>query len=94
VTAIAVGQPWSEAKAVAQRAGYELHDAAGLQMAPTPDGFYLDLPNHRGLLVFRDKAANSVSGLSWVEAWDGPKGLREYHAVQTFGVPPAAPDAR
>ncbi len=85
---IAVGQPWPEAVAVA-RAGYELEDASQLAMAGTPEGFYVNLPGGRGLIVYRDGRRDAVESMQWVENWPGPKRLRVYHAVRSFDVPPA-----
>jgi hypothetical protein len=91
---IAAGQPWAQAKAVATRAGYELHDASQLAMDPTPDGFYIDMPGRRGLLVYRDPRRDVVESMEWVENWPGPKKPRVHHDVQAFQVPPADPAAR
>src|SRR4051794_35479267 len=60
---IAVGQAWQQATDVARRGGYKLHDAADLAMTPTPDGFYLDLPGQRGLIVLRDPASQTVKSV-------------------------------
>jgi hypothetical protein len=90
---IAVGQEWSDARGTATRAGYPLHDASGLAMEPTPDGFYIDLPGGRGLLVFRNPRTNRVRALKWVENWDGPKASRIEHDVESFDVPPPDPTA-
>ena len=98
-TSIAVGQPWSDATAGAILAGYELHDASQLAMDPAPDGFYIDMPGRRGLLVTRDRTRNgdgdgdgdgdAVRSVTWIENWPGPKGPRVYHGVQSYAVPPA-----
>jgi hypothetical protein len=93
-TAIAVGQPWAQARTVAIRAGYELHDASQLAMDPTPDGFYIDMPGRRGLLVYRDPRRDVVKSMEWVENWPGPKAPRVYHDTRSFDVPPADPAAR
>jgi hypothetical protein len=90
---IAVGQPWAQAKAVATRAGYERHDASGLAMDPTPDGFYINMPDRRGLIVYREARRDVVESLEWVENWPGPKAPRIYHDTQSFQVPPADPAA-
>lgn len=92
-TTISVGQPWPEATAVARRAGYRLHDASQLAMDPAPDGFYMDMPGGRGLVVFRDPRENVVRSVQWVENWEGPKAARVHHGVQSFEVPPADPTA-
>lgn len=86
---IAIGQPWPEATAAARRAGYELHDAGQLAMAPPAVGFTIDLPGGRGLIVFRDVRADSVAAVQWIENWPGPKAARVYHDVRSFDVPPA-----
>lgn len=91
---IAVGQPWPRAQAAARRAGYEMHDASQLAVLPPPDGFYIDLPGRRGLLVFRDSRRDVVNSMEWVENWKGPKSFRVYHRVASFDVPPADPAAR
>lgn len=93
-TTISVGQPWPQAKAVATRAGYELGDASQLAMDPTPDGFYINMPGRRGLLVYRDPRRDIVESMEWVENWPGPKEPRVYHDVQSFEVPLADPAAR
>jgi len=93
-TTVAVGQRWSEAKAAAVRAGYELHDAAQLAMLPTPDGFYIDLSGRHGLLVFRDPRRGVVDSMAWVENWDGPKKFRVYHQLRSFEIPLSDPAAR
>jgi len=93
-TAIAVGQPWARAKGIAARAGYELHDASQLAMEPTPDGFYIDMPGRRGLIVYRDPDRDEVASMTWVENWPGPKKPRVYHDVPSFEVPPADPAMR
>jgi hypothetical protein len=89
-TTIAVAQPWPQARAVALSAGYELGDASQIAMVPAPDGFYIDMPGRRGLLVFRDPRRNVVKRTEWVENWPGPKAPRVYHDVQSFNIPPAA----
>ena len=85
-TTISVGQPWSQAKRVAVRADYELHDASLLAMIPTPDGFYVNMLGERGLLVFRDPRRDVVASIEWVENWDRPKKFRVYHQVESFEV--------
>jgi hypothetical protein len=94
ITTISVGQSWSQAKGVAVRAGYELRDASQLAMDPTPDGFYINVPGRRGLLVYRDPRRDVVESMEWVENWPGPKQPRVYHDVASFDVPPADPAAR
>ena len=42
---ITIGQQFNTARESAKSCGYELHDASQLAMFPTPDGFYLDLPD-------------------------------------------------
>lgn len=88
-TVIFVGQPWVEAVAVAQRAGYDLENVSGLAMDPTPDGFYLNMPAKRGLIVYRNARENAVRSMESVENWPGPKKFRIYHAVQSFDLPAA-----
>jgi hypothetical protein len=81
---IAVGQPWATAQQIARDAGYSAHDAATLANDPPTDGFYLNLPGDRGLIIHRDGHSNSVSALDFVDNWPGPIGLREYHKVKSF----------
>jgi hypothetical protein len=87
MSTIAVGQPWSRARGVASHAGYELHDASQLDAQPTPDGFYIDMSDRRGLLVYRDARSDVVKSMEWVENWDGPKKFRVHHEVRSFDVP-------
>jgi hypothetical protein len=47
-----------------------------LAMEPQPDGFYVDLPGQRGLIVFRDPQRDAVRSMLWVENWPGPKVYR------------------
>jgi hypothetical protein len=91
---IVVGQAWPHAVAAAQGAGYTPHDASQLATDPTLDGFYLDLPGRRGLIVCRDPRAKTVSSLDLVENWDGGKAGRVYHDVRSFDLPPAPGRAR
>ena len=91
---IFVGQPWGQAQAVARRAGYALHDASHLDMGPTQGGFYIDMPNRRGLIVFRDSRLDVVDSMKWVENWHGPKAYVIYHDVPSIEVPTANPAAR
>ena len=88
-TTISVGQEWPQARAVARRAGYDLHDAARLATSSTLDGFYVDMPGRRGLLVIRDARRNAVKRIEWIENWPAPKADRVYHEVESFDVPPA-----
>ena len=90
--AIAVGQPWPHAERVARRAGYALHDASELAIVPRPDGFYINMPGNRGLLVHRDRRRQLVESLVSVENWDGPKQARVYRQERSFRVPPAEPE--
>ena len=90
---ISVGQRWSEATGVARRAGYQLEDASQLAMDPAPDGFYVNMPGKRGLIVYRDARTNTVKSMEWVENWPGPKAPRVYHDVRSFDVPSADPAA-
>jgi hypothetical protein len=90
---ILVGQPWPQAQRVARRAGYQLHDLSQLAMVPTPDGYYLDMPGRRGLLIFRDPLRDVVMSMAWVENWDGPKAHRVLHDVASFDVPPTDSDS-
>jgi hypothetical protein len=90
---IAVDQPWGEAEDAARRQGYALHDASLLAMAPTPDGFNISMPGGRGLIVFRDRATQTVHSMLVVENW-AEKGLRRYYGVPSVDVPPADADGR
>ena len=86
---IAVGQSWQAATDVAKRAGYKLHNASELAMSPTPDGFYLDLPAQRGLIVLRNPENQTVKSVEWISQWNGAKSARVFHKVRSVRVPPA-----
>jgi hypothetical protein len=68
----AVGQQWSAAIASVEPAGYPLRDAGAVQTAPQMDGFYLDRPGNRGLVVDRWPGTESVSLLETIDDWTGP----------------------
>lgn len=91
---IAIGQAWGEAEDVARSQGYELHDASHLAVQPTPDGFVINMPASRGLIVLREPRTQTVSVMLMVENWGGSKAVREYHSVDSFQVPPAGPDGK
>ena len=91
---LVVGQPWAEARAVAARAGYELHDASQLDMNPTPDGFYIDMPGQRGLVVYRDSRRDVVRLIDEIDNWPGPKVGRVHHDMRSFDLPLAGPGSR
>ncbi len=86
---LAVGQRWADAQALASRAGYQLHDAAGLAWQPTIDGYYISLAGDRDLIVFRNAFDDTVVGLTLVENASKPKSERALHSHESFKVPPA-----
>ena len=94
IRTIAVGQPWSQATGVAAGAGYVLHDAGELAISPKPEGFSIELPGGRGLLVLRDPRGDVVQSIESIANADGPKKLRVYRAVRSFDLPPAGAAAR
>ena len=87
---VTVGQPWAAATAAAARAGFPTHDAAGLETVPAVDGFTVDLPDDRGLIVRRSPATNAVERIDWVEHWLASKAARVYHDVPAFELRPAS----
>ena len=93
---IYVDQQWHEAIAIARRLGYELHDASQLAKLPSvpQEGFYIELPGQRGLIVFVDGWRDTVKSMKWEENWPGPKANRIDHEVEWFDVPPAEKVAR
>jgi hypothetical protein len=78
---LSIGEDWGDAKDAAAGAGFSLRDASGLEVLPTPDGFYLDLPDHAGLLVLRNTRTDQVASIVWIENFDGPKAFRVGHPV-------------
>jgi hypothetical protein len=81
---ISVGEDWSDAKDAATAAGCKLNNAAGLEILPAPDGFYLNLPDHHGLVVLRDGKADKVAAIDWIENFDGPKSFRIGHPIESY----------
>ena len=82
------GQRWGDAETVARAAGYRLNDARALAWAsPGPDGdvgvdgFYVALPGDTMLIVFRDRARDSVGQLVLQGNVSKPKSLRTYPPV-------------
>ena len=82
------GQRWRDAEAVARAAGYRLNDARDLEWASAgPDGdvgverFYVALPGDTRLIVFRDRARDSVAQLLLHGNASQPKSLRTYPPV-------------
>jgi hypothetical protein len=84
---ISVGQSWADAATVARANGYELNDASHLEYMPPQDGFYLDLPGNRGLLVCRRPGGTAVSSIDAIDRWDGPKAFRVHHELPRFAIP-------
>jgi hypothetical protein len=81
---LSIGEDWDAAKDAAAVAGFGLNDAAGLEILPPPDGFYLNLPDHAGLLVLRNARTDKVASIVWIENFDGPKAFRIGHPVDSY----------
>jgi uncharacterized protein YceK len=97
---IAVGQGWGDAQATATRAGYalhdvaglaraEVHDAAGLARAGGIDGFYLRLADDRDLIVIRQGDGDAVGSLELVTHASKAKSQRVHESLQSFALPAA-----
>ena len=88
---IDVGQPWADAMAVAERAGYSIHEADPIpvEWLPQPTGFVLKLNEEFELYVIKDKLTGTVQGLSLVSHPIKPKSSRDDLSFTSFALPSA-----